>query len=263
MLSRLAVVVLLAIATPVFAWSPQGHQIIGLLALEQLTPAARRSLNAVVGTDDPAAIAAACNWPDDYRASPEGAWSGPEHYINVPMREPGYDRQRDCPEGACVAGAVQRYADELGDRATGAERRWQAWARVCHFVGDIHQPLHVGYKEDRGGNDTEVVFRSQAMGLHEFWDHVLIDVHYPEWRLLADDLTLAMGEPLPHDWQPGQAEDWARKSHHMLRQFGYPDSTTITPEFLAHSWWLARHQLARAGRHLAQVVNTLLDPPED
>jgi hypothetical protein len=263
MRARLAAAILVAAATPVAAWSPEGHQIIGLLALEQLTPAARLSLNAIVGSDDAATIADACNWPDDYRASPEGGWSEPEHYINVHMQEPGYVPQRDCPNGACVAGAIQRYAEELGNSETGQERRWQAWARVCHFVGDIHQPLHVGYKEDRGGNDTEIVFRGQAMDLHEFWDHVLIDVHYPDWRVLVDDLSLTLGEALPADWQAAETHAWAHESHHTLRHMGYPDSTQITPEFLAQSWWRARQQLVLGGQRLARVVNTLLDPPED
>lgn len=243
-------------------WSPEGHQIVGLLALEQVSPPARQALERIVGSSDPEVIAQACNWPDDYRASPDGAWSAPDHYINVPRREPGFDPARDCVAGACVAGAIQRYVPELANPDAGDKRRWRAWARVCHFVGDVHQPLHVGFVYDRGGNDTPVVFRGQEMDLHEYWDHVLIDTHYPQWRLLVTDLAPLMGEPLPVGWQPAQAEEWARASHAIARQSGYPPTPEISPEFTGQSWRLAREQLILAGRRLAQIVNTALDQPD-
>lgn len=27
---------------------------------------------------------------------------------------------------------------------------------LVHFIGDLHQPLHVGRSEDKGGNDIQV-----------------------------------------------------------------------------------------------------------
>jgi hypothetical protein len=253
---------LLLLAPSIKAWSPEGHQVVGQLALRQLTPAARGTLEDIVGTRDAATIARACNWPDDYRATPEGAWSAPDHYINVPRDEPGYDPERDCAGGKCVAGAIERYAKELACSDLACKRRWQAWARVCHFVGDIHQPMHVGYVHDRGGNDFDVVFHGQEMDLHEYWDHALIGSNYPDWRQLVTDLSTAMDDPLPARWEPEQAQAWAIESHRLARQYGYPAVPQITPEFAAHSWLLARQQLALAGRRLAQLLNTVLTQAE-
>jgi S1/P1 Nuclease len=53
---------------------------------------------------------------------------------------------------------------------------------VGHWVGDIHQPLHVSFVDDRGGNNIRV--SGQCAGnLHATWDelrHMLIEfkAHY-------------------------------------------------------------------------------------
>lgn len=260
--ASLAALGLLLTTPPTMAWSPEGHQIVGHLALRQLTPAARATLEEIVGSSDAGSIVEACNWPDDYRATPDGAWSAPEHYINVPRDEPGYDQDRDCVGGKCVASAIERYARELGCSDLACKRRWQAWARVCHFTGDIHQPLHVGYVHDRGGNDFDVVFQGQEMDLHDFWDHVLISANYPDWRQLVEDLSVAMDSPPSGRWQPQQAHAWAIESHRLVRQYGYPASSQITAEFAAQNWLLARQQLVLAGQRLAHLVNTVLGSPE-
>jgi len=47
---------------------------------------------------------------------------------------------------------------------------WQALAFLGHFVGDVHQPLHVSYSDDRGGNQTRIYYRGERTNLHAFWD---------------------------------------------------------------------------------------------
>jgi hypothetical protein len=37
---------------------------------------------------------------------------------------------------------------------------------IAHLVGDIHQPLHAGFAEDRGGSDINVRFNGRKMNLH-------------------------------------------------------------------------------------------------
>ena len=46
---------------------------------------------------------------------------------------------------------------------------------MIHLVGDIHQPLHVGRAEDRGGNDIRVNFFDKKSNLHSVWDSDMIN----------------------------------------------------------------------------------------
>ena len=45
---------------------------------------------------------------------------------------------------------------------------------VVHFVADVHQPLHAGYAEDRGGNTYQVQAFGRGTNLHALWDTGLI-----------------------------------------------------------------------------------------
>lgn len=44
---------------------------------------------------------------------------------------------------------------------------------LVHFLGDVHQPLHLTNR-DRGGNSDPVKFEGRRMNLHGLWDGQLI-----------------------------------------------------------------------------------------
>ena len=46
---------------------------------------------------------------------------------------------------------------------------------LVHFVGDLHQPLHLGKKEDKGGNDIDILWFGKKSNLHRLWDSDIID----------------------------------------------------------------------------------------
>jgi hypothetical protein len=43
---------------------------------------------------------------------------------------------------------------------------------LVHFLGDVHQPLHLTNRE-RGGNGDPVRFEGRLMNLHSLWDTAL------------------------------------------------------------------------------------------
>ena len=58
---------------------------------------------------------------------------------------------RTSPDGNCVVEAINRQVDILASKASD-EKRLTALKFVVQLVADVHQPLHAGYAEDRGGN---------------------------------------------------------------------------------------------------------------
>lgn len=54
-----------------------------------------------------------------------------------------------------MVGAIERHVEVLKSSAND-ERRLQALKYIVHFVADVHQPLHVGYADDRGGNQYQI-----------------------------------------------------------------------------------------------------------
>ena len=252
-----------ALATSLFcvtalAWGPDGHRVVGALAIGQLSKPVKRTLLEIMATDELEELAEWCNWPDAYRASDEGAWSEPLHYINMVPGASMYERQRDCADGRCVTEAIGRYAAQLGNSELSMEQRREAYGFVCHFVGDLHQPLHAGFGHDRGGNDIDIQFDGEAMNLHHFWDHFLIETRSESWFALYKHLSEKSGPPPEPAWQEEDVVSWTNESHEFASVHSYPKDPEISAEFADQSWQRTQNQLAKGGKRLALVLNTVL-----
>ncbi len=244
------------------AWGPEGHFQVGKLALQGLDPTASAWLHDVLGTDDEAAINTACNWPDHVRDTPDWDWSGPQHYVNIPRSASRYDRERDCPDGLCMTEAIKKYAGQLGDPRLVKHKQWEAFAWLCHLVGDLHQPLHAGYRDDRGGNFVKVSYRSEAINLHQLWDSALIREHLEprgNWQKPASaGNPLLTGKP----WNPAETDVWTGESHRLAGEAAYPPGEIIHSDFAENSWLLIRRQWLRAGQRLARILNAVVGEGE-
>ena len=58
------------------------------------------------------------------------------------------------------------------------QQRPEALKYVGHWVGDIHQPLHVSFEDDRGGNEVGVSGLC-SWNLHAVWDSCIIEQGLP------------------------------------------------------------------------------------
>jgi hypothetical protein len=253
---------LLLLPTVAPAWGPVGHRVIGQAAFELLDAPARDQVMAILRIEDAAqaedALDAACNWPDEVRTTPAWAWSAPLHYVNLPRHSQRYDRERDCPDGLCVTEGVLRYASVLAHPEIEPEQRWQALAFLCHLVGDLHQPLHTGFRDDRGGNYVEVEYRGEKWNLHEWWDSVLVQERLEdESSQVAATIAAAGAMPAP-PWSPADVARWTEESHRIALEAAYPPGAVIDEPFAARSWPIIERQWSRAATRLARILNDLL-----
>ena len=252
------------------AWGHDGHTAIGILAINQLRENALQELQSVVEPLDKQAMAEACNWPDKIRETEEGEWSGPLHYVNIPRSIDVYDRDRDCkvhpehldhPEGPtryCVTESIKHYAVRLGDRRAPVDERKEDFAWLCHLVGDLHQPLHAGFADDRGGNDKDVEFKGEEMNLHQFWDSGLISDRAGSWQYLVGQTVPFPATTADANWTPDMVDDWTSESHQLADRIAYPRKKKIKASFADQSWEHIQQQIALAASRLALVINTVL-----
>jgi len=214
------------------AWSADGHTSIGILAIGQLQAESRHELENIIGPLNEQTMAKACNWV--------------------------YLQSRDCPDQLCATEAVKKYAAELADRQASQEQRWQAFAWLCHLVGDLHQPLHAGFADDRGGNNFDIIFKGEQMNLHGFWDFVLIDQHAGGWQNLVELLSTSPTIQAGSNWSPEMVNDWTNESHKLAEQAAYPASRKIDEIYLQKSWELTQKQISSAASRLALIINSEL-----
>jgi len=214
-------------------------------------------------------MAEACNWPDVIRETDDGEWSGPLHYINIPRGDEVYTQSRDCPEQEhsqgrpsqyCATEAIKYYAAELVNPQASKMQRRQSFAWLCHLVGDLHQPMHAGFADDRGGNDVEVVFGDRQMNLHHFWDSALINQQAGSWQYLVGQLGEFPPVQAGSDWTPSMVDDWTNRSHRLASESAYPVTGNIDVTFAQQNWELIQEQIQLAASHLALIINSELKP---
>lgn len=248
------------------AWGPEGHRIIGAAAFGLLDDTARAAVMEILGNPGRERVAneldRACNWPDAVREQDEWSWTAPFHYVNIPRHTGHYDRARDCPDGRCVSEGVLDFANRLSHHETEAEKRWQALAFVCHLVADLHQPLHAGFADDRGGNSVEIRYRGEPHNLHAFWDRVVVRERLGDEQGVVRLIAMQGGDLASMDWSTARVAAWTDESHALAVAFAYPDKPTIDADFAGRTWLITGQRWALASARLAQLLNSVLGENE-
>lgn len=139
-------------------WGPVGHSTVVRLAQSQLTNATTDWIRDLLPRDSNGNLSAFGSWADSILypdTNPNGfqnwQWSRVLHYLNVPDWNCEYQPARDCVNDMCIAGAIQNYTKRLETESDETQLQ-EALFFLIHFVGDIHQPMHSGFRGDRGGN---------------------------------------------------------------------------------------------------------------
>lgn len=253
----------LAVATmvgPAWGWGRLGHRVAGKIAEDRLTPTARAAVRDLLEPGE--SLADVSTWADEYRRDhPE---TGPWHYINVPITEPKYDRKFEPKEG-CVVVKVEDFRKILADPTVPKPERQKVLKFLVHFVQDMHQPVHVGHRDDRGGNDLQVQFFGEGSNLHRVWDSGLLErVDRPE-KEWVEILSKSITPEQATDWSKGGPVNWADESLAIAKK-AYLDPVTQTAlrkgAKLGQPYEdaylpLAELRVKQAGVRLAWILNSI------
>jgi hypothetical protein len=251
------------------AWGATGHRVVAHVAEQHLSDRARSGVRALLGTRSLARVA---NWPDFIRAEPAWDFAGVWHYVTL-EDEGSLDAVRERANASVLpdnvieaiefstavlrgdAGRIAALRDLLSDQ--GAEPyagsiEATALVFLVHLVGDVHQPLHVGRGDDRGGNQITVNWFDGQENLHSLWDSGLIDhqgLSYTELAAFLEQDLAAEGE----SWGGGSAADWALESYRLRRGvytlWGRVDRDNHLPEL---GWAYSHDHIGTVERRLYQ-----------
>jgi len=205
--------VVLAAASPAGAWGDVGHKVVCEIAFQELTERARAEVIRLIRKDQEfKAFSDSCPWPDHPKQRET------EHYINVPRDFVAFSTDQ-CPERArCLFSAIRADLKVL-ETAGGTDRaRLRSLKFVGHWVGDLHQPLHVSFADDRGGTKIVDDGGACAADLHGVWDWCIIEQTLGvDARAIARRLHAAITSAERTAWHAGQVQDWATESLALAR----------------------------------------------
>ena len=287
----IALLLLLATARSAFSWGSEGHEIVALIALHDLTPTAKAKILQMFRTEDasttltlPELMMHASTWPDMIKSHPStpisifkdiqvlnAAQSHPLHFVN--LDGPHFNPATDCPNSQCAVSAIARCREVLADPTKPQLVRLEALKFLVHFVGDVHQPLHAGRRSDKGGNDIKIAsFLGShpigAINLHEVWDKLIIQKRDKDANRYAK-LLLGKIKPAARAKLTNNVDtaSWVEDSHKLamgsayLSAAGTPlvNGDSIDEAYYKRALPIVEKQLQRAGVRLAAVINGALE----
>jgi hypothetical protein len=247
--------VIMAFPPNAFSWGKTGHRIVGEIAERNLNSKTREGIRDLAGDED---LSRLSTWPDEIRSNPKMGYTTPWHYVSIPNGKTYFDQKRN-KDGDLVE-ALYRFEDILRDPKETKEHKLDALKFLIHMTGDLHQPLHVGLAEDRGGNSIRVKWFKTETNLHTVWDDELIDfekLSFTEYTKYLNHFSKDEKETI----EKGTFIDWAKESQDLRPQVyafgGVSESANLSYEYNYKVKPIIELRLKEAGLRLAYVLNKI------
>lgn len=243
----------LSFANAPVVWSRTGHRVIGDVAQAHLTRKARKSIAKLL---DGRNLATVSNFADEIKADTLYRKFSAWHYVNIPKGKT-YDEVEPSRYGDLVV-AINTCIDVVKSKSNPKEERAFYLKLLVHFVGDLHQPMHVGRLEDKGGNDIQVQWFNEGSNLHRVWDSNLIEhngMSYSEMAVSLPHLSARQKKAI----QQGDVMEWVEESH-LIADAVYESVEAGEKLYYRYGyvWWpTVEKQLQKGGLRLAKILNDL------
>ncbi|WP_378183577.1 S1/P1 nuclease [Aquimarina sp. SS2-1] len=234
-------------------WGKTGHRVTGEIAESYLTDKAKRNISKLLNGKGLAFVSI---YADEIKSDDRFRGYSPWHYLNFPF-DKKYGQEKPSENGDLVQG-IQKCIEVLKSETSSEEDKEFYLKMLVHFVGDLHQPLHVGRGEDKGGNDIQVRWFKEGSNLHRVWDSEMIDYYkmsYSELADNADELSIAEIEAI----EKGDVLDWIYESQDLAKKV-YKSANVgekLGYKYMYNHFPTVRAQLQKGGIRLAKILNDI------
>ncbi len=250
MLKHLKPVILLLIVIAPFqkslAWGPEGHAIVGRLALRFVKEDVRKNVLDLLGKMP---VDTAANWMDIMKSNTDYDFMRSWHYVDFPKGQTYQPTNTD----NIVNRLLLSYNELTHKKLLCTDQVRTDLYILLHLMGDLHMPLHTGYDEDLGGNKVTVQYGTlKDHNLHRFWDEDIIDL-----KKITDADCLKHLSTYPDTVKSVDFMKWMNESRLLLPEVYNFKGYQIDDAYLNKNKIVVEQQLLLAGLRLAAVLNKL------
>jgi len=235
-------------------WGKTGHRATGEIAENYLSKKAKKAIDKILNGQGLAFVA---NYADDIKSDPDFRQYGPWHYVNLAEGQTQYNEETANPKGDLYQ-AILKCKEVLKDENASKEDKQFYLKMLVHFVGDLHQPFHVGRAADKGGNDIQVRWYNEGSNIHRVWDSNMIDSYQMSYTELAAN-TKQLNRAQIIAIEEGEVIDWVYESGEMAQELY--DSVEIGEklgyEYMYKNLPAVLQQLQKGGIRLAKILNEI------
>ncbi|ALJ01153.1 S1/P1 Nuclease [Rufibacter tibetensis] len=239
-------------------WGMIGHRIVGEIADRHISSKARKNIRKILGNES---IAIASNWADFIKSDPAFNYLDNWHYINLKeglsQSEVETHLKQDTTTNAYTR--INYLVAQLKKKDLPQEQKVMNLRLLIHFIGDVHQPMHVGRPEDLGGNRIRVEWFNNPSNLHRVWDSQLIEYQQLSYTEYATAINFASKDQVK-TWQKQLAPIWFFESYQIAQQLY--KGISKPEEKLSYRYnfdyvQTLNEQLLKGGVRLAGVLNEI------
>jgi hypothetical protein len=242
--------ILFAVCFQMFAWGPTGHRVVGEIAERHLTKKARKKVKAALEGES---LAMCSNWMDFIKSERSYDSLSSWHYVTIPSLDK-YHHEGELKGD--VIQAIDRFIRELESKEYSVDEKF-ALRCLVHLVGDIHQPLHVGNGEDRGGNQVKVKWFGRKTNLHRVWDSDIIDNQKISYTEYANWINVTEKDQVAK-WQEASIMTWVEESISYRESiYDLPEEGKLGYRYNYDHIEQVNLRLVQAGIRLAGVLNQI------
>jgi len=235
-------------------WGKTGHRATGEIASQYLSKKAKKAIKKLLNGKS---LAEVSTFGDEIKSDTLYRSFGPWHYVNVPF-DKTYDTHPKSDRGDLIVGIEKCVSILKDDTASEADKAFYL-KMLVHFIGDLHQPLHVGIGDDKGGNDFQVRWFRDGSNLHRVWDTTMIEdygMSYTELAINAPELSRIQLAQM----QSGTVIDWMEDSRTLVKRL-YKETEVgdkLSYRYMYVYFPVVRQQLLKGGVRLAALLNDVL-----
>lgn len=234
-------------------WGKTGHRVTGQIADSYLTNKAKKNIALVLNGES---LALVSTFADDIKSDENYKKYSPWHYVNFSF-DKKYEEETPSQYGDLIQG-IRHCIQMLKDKESTKEDKRFYLKMLVHFVGDLHQPLHVGRGEDKGGNDIQVRWFKNGSNLHRVWDSGMIDYYGMSYSELASNAT-KLNKAQIESIKTGDILDWVYESQTLAKKV-YASANIgekLGYTYMYYNFLTVRSQLQKGGIRLAKILNEI------
>ncbi|WP_047419778.1 S1/P1 nuclease [Cellulophaga sp. Hel_I_12] len=256
-MKKISILLLTLLAQLTFAneydWSKTGHRTTGEVAQRHLTKKAKKAIAEIL---DGQSLPLVSTYADDIKSDRTYKEFSAWHYVNFPA-DKKYTDVAPSPYGDIVLGIEKCMAIVKNENSSKEDKAFYLKLLV-HLVGDLHQPMHAGREEDKGGNDIQLQWFGKGTNLHRLWDSNMIDDYGMSYTELADNLP-AVNKNQIKEIQKGNVFDWVEESQDLANELynSVEVGEKLGYDYSYKYWGMVETQLQKGGLRLAKVLNDL------
>jgi len=234
-------------------WGPTGHRATGKIAEKHLTKRVKKKIDQLLKGES---LAFVSTYADEIKSDRKYSKFYTWHYVNMSL-DSRYEDSEKNPKGDLVTG-INTCISILKDKNNSDKDKAFYLRMLVHLIGDLHQPMHIGRQEDKGGNTIQVQWFGKGTNLHRVWDVNMIEAWNMSYLELANNSETLSKEQIKV-LQQGSIIDWVHDTHKQSKMVYKSVKTgeNLKYRYSYDHFGTVRKQLQKGGIRLAKLLNDI------